>query len=365
MFAEVYNGRRVLITGNTGFKGSWLTAWLLSLGAEVAGYSHDVPTEPSHFEVLKLRKKIAFYEGDVRDREGLKKVIEEFRPDIIFHLAAQALVRTSYIDPVTTFETNAIGTLNVLECLRNYPSIAAAVIVTSDKAYRNMEWEWGYREIDTLGGEDPYSSSKGCAELISYSYMNTYFRESDTAYVATARAGNVIGGGDWATDRIIPDCIRAWAKQETLQIRSPNATRPWQHVLEPLSGYLWLGAQLFLKNDRASCESYNFGPDSSVNQTVESVIQSLGKYWENAKYKVEPGNQQFPEAGLLKLSCEKALAELQWQATLGFSDTIAFTSKWYQSFYEEKDTVMWDCTLSQIADYTSMAVTKNVPWTNG
>ena len=260
MFNNAYQGKRVLVTGHTGFKGSWLCAWLLELGAEVAGFSIDVPTDPSHFEALNLKNHVHHISGDVRDRNRVRSVMEEFAPDFVFHLAAQAIVRRSFQDPVITFETNTLGTLNILDCIRQSSSAAVGVIVTSDKCYRNMEWPWGYRETDTLGGSDPYSASKGCAELILHSYMKTYFQEGPR--LASARAGNVIGGGDWAQDRLVPDAVRAWSRKKTLAVRHPGATRPWQHVLEPLSGYLCLGARLWAHDPLAVSEAFNFGPIS-------------------------------------------------------------------------------------------------------
>ena len=247
MFENIYKGKRVLITGHTGFKGSWLCTWLLDLGATVAGFSVDIPTEPSHFEALGLSARIENFKGDVRNKSSLDEAMNKFRPDIVFHMAAQSLVRKSYEDPILTFETNSIGTLNLLDCLRDHPSVIAAILITSDKCYENVEWIWGYRENDRLGGKDPYSASKACAEIISKVYMETFFKEKGPS-IATTRAGNVIGGGDWALDRIVPDCARAWSKGEKVEIRNPNATRPWQHVLEPLSGYLVLGQKLLQGN---------------------------------------------------------------------------------------------------------------------
>ncbi len=242
MFGNVYNGRNVFITGHTGFKGSWLSSWLLNMGARVTGFSRDIPSQPSNFEALNLADKITDIRGDVRDLGHLSQIMQDSQPEVIFHLAAQALVRTSYEDPVNTMETNMLGVMNILEAARKLPSIKAIVIITSDKCYRNEEWIWGYRETDRLGGSDPYSASKGCAEIIAHSYFDSFYREG--AACATARAGNVIGGGDWARDRIIPDCARAWADKRAVEIRNPSATRPWQHVLEPLSGYLVLGQKL-------------------------------------------------------------------------------------------------------------------------
>ena len=282
MFKDIYENRKVLVTGHTGFKGSWLTMWLLNMGAEVIGYSNEIPTIPSHFGALKLEQKISHNIGDIRDVENLRRVMDGHRPEIIFHLAAQPLVRRSYSEPLETIEVNTMGVANVLEIARVSDYIKSVVVVTSDKCYDNVEWIWGYRENVKLGGEDPYSASKGCAEIVAKTYMKSYFQEGDT-YVATARAGNVIGGGDWAEDRIVPDSMLAWANNKAVTIRSPHATRPWQHVLEPLSGYLHLGAELFLRNSKLRNESFNLGPEADVNKTVEELLiemkRSLEESW--------------------------------------------------------------------------------------
>jgi CDP-glucose 4,6-dehydratase len=363
MFGNIYRGRRVLVTGHTGFKGSWLSTWLMDLGATVAGYSSDVPTEPSHFGAIRLKQRIHHYDGDVRDRESLARAFQDFRPEIVFHLAAQALVRRSYADPVRTFEVNALGTLNILECLRHQPGVQAAVIVTSDKCYRNVEWAWGYRETDQLGGEDPYSGSKACAELIYYSYFHSFFKRDDIARTATARAGNVIGGGDWAPDRIVPDCVRAWSLDQPAVIRSPRATRPWQHVLEPVSGYLWLGFQLWNRNVRTVGSSYNFGPDANVTQSVAQLIQAMAEYWPAARWvPEESGPRPLAEATLLKLSCDKALADLQWESTMRFADAIRLTANWYKQYYSDPDADVFEVSLGQIREYSTTARSRGLSW---
>ena len=344
MFADQYSNRRVFVTGHTGFKGSWLTAWLLELGATVAGYSLSIPTTPSLFTELGVERHIKHIQGDVRDREALARAMEEFHPEVVFHLAAQSLVRPSYEDPATTFETNTIGTMNLLEAVRRTPGVKAVVCITSDKCYRNDEWVWGYRESDHLGGNDPYSASKACAELVAHSYIQSFFKDGPS--VATARAGNVIGGGDWAVDRIVPDCARAWARGEAVSIRSPWATRPWQHVLEPLSGYLWLGARLLRLADEGegdgelpvNKEAFNFGPESGVNATVAEVTKALGRYWPEFKVAMdEAAAAGKKESTLLKLCCDKALAHLHWKAALTFEETIRFTAEWYRAFYAAKN----------------------------
>lgn len=369
MFANIYADLPIFITGNTGFKGSWLSAWLCSLGAKVTGFSHDIPTEPACYNEIKLSDKMQTINGDVRNLAALRKALLGIQPTIIFHLAAQALVRESYRDPVLTFETNMLGTLNILEAARSCPSVKAIVVITSDKCYRNDEWVWGYREADYLGGSDPYSASKGCAELISHSYFKSFFQERPAC--ATVRAGNVIGGGDWALDRIVPDCARAWAKGIPVAIRSPQATRPWQHVLEPLSGYLWLGARL-LDNKLAGQnpynpkgQSYNFGPPADAVHSVAEVVKGLGRHWPDFHYEMEQGTcQNMAECGLLKLCCDKALAELNWKATLDFDETIRYTADWYARYHAGAGgNAMWDYTLGQIAAYVNLAQARGLLWT--
>ncbi len=366
MFNNAYTGKRVFVTGHTGFKGSWLVEWLLSLGAEVAGYALGPPSDPANSTVLGQKGRIRHHEGDVRDASALAKAVGDFRPRIIFHMAAQALVRPSYEDAPGTFATNAMGTLNLLEAVRRTPGVEAAVCVTSDKCYRNDEWIWGYRETDHLGGEDPYSASKACAEIIARSYFTSFFKNGPR--MATVRAGNVIGGGDWAADRIVPDCARAWAAGQPVPIRSPWATRPWQHVLEPLSGYLWLGAKL-LQNDPASCvlpldkEAFNFGPASDVNATVAEVAGALGAYWPGFSVEIDAAAAAGKkECTLLKLCCDKALAHLDWKATLPFAETVRFTAEWYRTYYTEGASAMPAFTVGQIAEYGRAAAAGGLAW---
>lgn len=372
MFAEQYAGRRVFVTGHTGFKGSWITAWLLELGAEVTGYSLEAPSEPSAFAVLGLEKRIRHIHGDVRDRGCLARAMTAASPEIVFHMAAQALVRPSYEDPALTFESNAIGTLNLLEAVRRTPEARAVVCITSDKCYRNDEWVWGYRESDHLGGEDPYSASKACAEIIARSYFSSFFRNGPR--MATVRAGNVIGGGDWAADRIVPDCARAWAAGQAVTIRSPMATRPWQHVLEPLSGYLWLGARLLMEESEAGDgppldkEAFNFGPAAEVNATVAQVADALSRHWPGFTAAMDRcGQAGKKECTLLKLCCDKALAHLDWKAVLCFDETIALTAAWYHEYYSAsgaKDGAagMYAFTARQIARYGDLAAQRGLPW---
>ena len=363
MFKNIYHDRRVLVTGHTGFKGSWLSSWLLDLGATVAGFSTNVPTKPSHFEVLRLTDRIEHFEGDVRNKGSLQKAIDKFYPEIVFHFAAQSLVRKSYEDPTLTFETNSTGTLNLLECLRNQPSVKAAVLITSDKCYENVEWLWGYRENDRLGGKDPYSASKACAELISKVYMESFFKRNGPN-IATARAGNVIGGGDWASDRIVPDCVRAWSEKKPIITRSPKATRPWQHVLEPLSGYLTLGQKLFSGNSVCKNQSFNFGPQEKINQSVGDLITEMTQYWPGAESKIQQDvDCNKSESTLLKLNCEKSHQFLQWRAVLDFSETVRMTGEWYQAFYNEQQTSIIETTSRQIQEYAEKAALSNLAWT--
>lgn len=360
-FGDVYRGCRVLVTGHTGFKGSWLALWLTELGAEVAGYSLDVPTEPSHFKLLGLEKRLRHFEGDIRDRNSLGAVLDEFRPQIVFHLAAQALVRESYVDPVTTFEANAMGMVNVLDAIRTRPYIKTAILITSDKAYRNDEWYWGYREIDALGGKDPYSASKSCADLIAQSFYHSFLKGGPTR-VAITRAGNVIGGGDWAADRIVPDCIRAWGEGESVVVRSPKATRPWQHVLEPVGGYLWLGAKLIAGGPGLDGEAFNFGPDAKVIQSVADLLEAMKARWPGATWHVPEGLERGgEEATFLKLSCDKALAVLGWSAILQFDETVSLTVDWYRA-WDEGGNDMRQASLQQIRQYAELASARGAPW---
>jgi CDP-glucose 4,6-dehydratase len=364
MFDDIYKGKRVLVTGNTGFKGSWLTAWLLKLGAQVIGISKDVPTTPALFDVLNIHKEIQHYEHDVRDLNTVSNVILKNKPDFIFHLAAQAIVSSSYSDPIDTLTTNVIGTANILEALRSYDRNCIAIFITSDKCYDNVEWSWGYRESDSLGGKDIYSGSKGAAELIIKSYYHSYFKDRSKIKIATARAGNVIGGGDWAVDRIVPDCIRAWDDGKSVEIRSPKATRPWQHVLEPLSGYLSLAHSLFRKEDLDG-ESFNFGPAAKYNHSVKELIDDLSYLWEmnnDSPYYVVTGDMEFHEAGLLKLNCDKALSSLKWLPTLEYEDLISFTGTWYRQYYKGVDD-MSAFTSKQIDQYVNIACKKEIEWT--
>jgi len=363
LFGDAYKEKRVLVTGHTGFKGSWLTLWLLQLGADVAGYSLYLPSDPCNYEVLKLKRRIRDYKGDILDFSSLKQVFDKFQPQVVFHLAAQPIVRRSYDNPKLTFDTNLGGTVNILECIRTTLSVEAAVIITSDKCYQNVEWNWGYRENDRLGGDDPYSASKACAEIAFNSYCRSIFQNSTTGRTvssATARAGNVIGGGDWAKYRIVPDSVKAWANNNELSVRSPEATRPWQHVLEPLSGYLCLGEHLLCFN-KLHGESFNFGPQQIINKSVKELIEVFLNYWGKGSWRHESSDSDKKESTLLKLSCDKALHFLDWHALLSFKDTVRLTAQWYRTFYECSEN-MYEYSTRQIEYYVSEAKNQKMPW---
>ena len=360
---NLFNGKVVLITGHTGFKGSWLSIWLTYLGAKVFGISDDIVSNPSNFSVSEISNVIDDNRLDVRDANAIKKLIRNIQPDFVFHLAAQALVRTSYEAPLDTITINAIGSANVLDALRALKKKVVAIMITSDKAYDNVEWVWGYRETDRLGGKDPYSASKGMAELAIRSYVESVFNRSDSnVRVGITRAGNVIGGGDWAIDRIVPDCMEAWANGKTVDIRNPYATRPWQHVLEPLSGYLCLAENLYLDSQHHG-EAYNFGPSADQNYPVSKLIDEMSKYWNQIKWNdVSKNEGNVHEAGLLKLNCDKALFDLEWHPALEFEETVKMTVEWYKEYYQHQNQSMYDYTISQIEAYTKVAKLKNIAW---
>ena len=357
---KVFNNKTVLITGNSGFKGSWLSAWLLQLGAKVIGLSVDIPSTESHFSSINMEKKITHVWGDVCNLDTCHAVINDHRPDFVFHLAAQPLVRRSYTAPHETFATNTGGTLNLLEALRMSNHPCAAVFITSDKCYDNVEQLWGYRENDRLGGKDPYSGSKGAAELIIRSYAASFFNSDSSVRVAVGRAGNVIGGGDWAEDRIIPDAVRAWSNKGPLEIRNPNATRPWQHVLEPLAGYLTLAADL-VADGTLNGEAFNFGPPTDQSYSVSELLEQMQLHWAGAIWQdvSEPGAVY--EAGLLKLCCDKALHRIAWQPILSFAENVAMTANWYSTYYDGKADI-WTITQSQIVEYQTLGFDRGAVW---
>jgi CDP-glucose 4,6-dehydratase len=355
MLFKIFNNKTTLITGHTGFKGSWLSAWLMQLGAEVTGISDRVPTEPSHYELIKknIAKDLRI---DIKDPEAVFEIINDLQPDYVFHLAAQPIVLESYDDPLNTFSTNVLGTANILDAMRRSNHQCTVVMVTSDKCYKNVEWTYGYRETDRLGGKDPYSGSKGAAELLIHSYVESYFKKRESnVRVGIGRAGNVIGGGDWAPYRIIPDCVRAWSNNEKPEIRSPFATRPWQHVLEPLSGYLSLAYKLN-ENSDLNGEPFNFGPPASQNHNVEALINEIINHWSSSEWVDKSAENNAPhEAGLLKLNCDKALHSLGWHATLNFIETAHWTGEWYHTYYEKGSEAASELTNRQIKDYMDLS----------
>ena len=356
---SIYGGKRVFVTGHTGFKGSWLCEWLLALGARVTGYSLPAPTNPSLFELLSLRDRLERHiEGDIMDLPGLRAGLKEASPDFVFHLAAQPLVRCSYDRPVETFSVNTLGTAHVLEALREHPGVAA-ICVTTDKCYENRDWVHGYREEDPVGGHDPYSASKACAELVIASYRRSFLQAAGVK-VASVRAGNVIGGGDWAKDRIVPDCVRALSRKVPIPVRRPNATRPWQHVLDPLAGYLRLAARLGGENAAASplCSAFNFGPGRESNRPVRDLVTGILNVWPGS-WEDQSDPASLHEAALLHLSTDKAHALLGWTPVWNFEESVFRTISWYRLSHERVEPrELQDFTLNQINDFTKVATAK-------
>lgn len=358
----------VLVTGHTGFKGSWLSIWLKELGAEVIGYSVGVPTVPSNFEASHLGQQMGDARGDVRDLDGLCRVIEEHKPQVVFHLAAQPIVRLSYAEPKETFDVNVGGTVNILEAVRLTDSVKAVVCVTSDKCYENREWLWGYREIDRLGGHDPYSTSKAMVELAVASYRRSFFPvetyDEHGVALASVRAGNVIGGGDWARDRLVVDCMRALMDGEPIPVRNPHSVRPWQLVLEPLSGYLWLAAKLVQDGQRFA-EAWNFGPPEHASVNVGDLVQKLIELWGSGEWEdLSAGQAQAPhETGLLRLSWEKAANRLGWRPIYDWHEAAAETVSWFKTYHEHGTGMdMYDACVGQIARYVDRARGLGVAW---
>ena len=362
-FKSYYKDKRVLVTGHTGFKGSWLSLWLHELGATVLGYSLEPPSEPNNFSICNIASRITDVKGDVRDYDHLLKVFAEFKPDIVFHLAAQALVRYSYEVSKQTMDTNVMGAVNVLEAVRATPSVQSLILVTSDKCYENREQVWGYKENDPMGGDDPYSASKGAVEIIFRAYLKSFFAHRDSFGAVTVRAGNVIGGGDWGRDRIIPDSIRALSQHQAIQVRSPMAMRPWQHVLEPLSGYLWLGARLS-EDPHHFSGGWNFGPADSSAKCVSDLVRAILAEWKSGEW-VDVSNKEekaLHEAGWLRLSCDKAHVMLPWLATLTFDECIQMTVKWYKYYYDYKDANLYQFCVHQVREYTRLAASRGQVW---
>ncbi|AMK11354.1 CDP-glucose 4,6-dehydratase [Pseudodesulfovibrio indicus] len=358
LFGGIYKGKPVLVTGHTGFKGSWLSLWLERMGAKVFGYSQSPLTSPSHYELLNLGHPEVI--GDVCDYPTLLDVFREFQPEIVFHLAAQPLVRASYADPLLTLNSNVMGTANILEAVRQTPSVSAAVIITSDKCYENVEWDWGYREADRLGGHDPYSVSKACAELVATAYRRSFFSKEGSPLIASCRAGNVVGGGDWSEDRLIPDIVRAITGKTEMTIRNPGSTRPWQHVLECLSGYLLLGQRL-LEGRKQFVGAWNFGPQLNGNLTVEEVVRAVKDIWPDFTFTCnQPGGNEPHEAKLLYLDSTRARRSLNWRPVWSdVSPALEKTIQWYKDYYTTGDIV----SKAQLLQYAEAAVAQGMGWT--
>ena len=335
--ASFYQGQPVFLTGHTGFKGGWLATWLKAMGAHVTGFAFPPHDPPTFFDAVRVANGIHSVAGDICELEALRSALSRAQPSIVFHMAAQPLVRHSYHDPVATYATNVMGTVHLLEAVRHVPSVRGVVVVTSDKCYENREWVWGYRENEPMGGFDPYSSSKGCAELVTAAYRRSFFSEGNTA-VATARAGNVIGGGDWSNDRLVPDIVRAVLKNDPVILRNPSAVRPWQHVLEPLSGYLLLAEGLCSGSD-ALANAWNFGPNTDSDITVENLARKAIAFWGRGELAVHSNPNAPHEAGILRLDSSKARAQLQWQPRLSVEEAIEWTVEWYRTWAEKPETI--------------------------
>jgi len=352
----IYRSKSILVTGHTGFKGTWLSIWLHELGANVIGYSLDAPTDPNMFEAVRLEDRVTHILGDVRDVKHLKSIFKEYEPEIIFHLAAQPIVRRSYKEPRLTFETNVMGTVNLLDTVKNTGCAKVVIVVTSDKCYENQERSFGYRETDRLGGHDPYSSSKGCAELAVSAYRSSFFSSDDDSQnvaIASVRAGNVIGGGDWGEDRLVPDCVRALSAGKDIVVRNPMSVRPWQHVLEPLSGYLLLGTKLY--NDREKFSTaWNFGPAENDAVSVEEIVKRVIAYWGEGKYRIKPSDSEPKETKMLKLDCSKARELMGWKPTYSIDEALKQTIAWYKEYYKGRAAShLYVFTVTQILEYVA------------
>ncbi|WP_343710970.1 CDP-glucose 4,6-dehydratase [Kosakonia radicincitans] len=355
--ASFWKGKRVFITGHTGFKGSWLTLWLQSMGAVLKGYSLNPPTEPSLYESAAVDDLIDSTIGDIRNFDQLHAAISAFRPEIVFHMAAQPLVRLSYDEPIETYSTNVMGTVHLLEAVKRVGGVKAIVNITSDKCYENREWVWGYREHEAMGGYDPYSNSKGCAELVASAYRNSFFNEKDYAKhgvaLASVRAGNVIGGGDWAKDRLIPDILRSFENNQTVIIRNPHAIRPWQHVLEPLSGYIAIAQRLY-EEGPAFAEGWNFGPHEDDAMPVQFIVETMVKIWGDDAAWLLDGNEHPHEAHYLKLDCSKARMRLGWQPRWNLVETLERIVKWHKAWIAGED--MLARSRNEISEYMNTSL---------
>ena len=348
---KFFKNKKIIVTGHTGFKGSWLSLWLQTLGAKVMGLSIDIPTKPSHFEAIKLKDRIIHKKIDIRNLKVLKKTIKKYQPDFVFHLAAQALVKKSYDNPVYTWETNTIGTLNILQSLREIKKNCTAILITSDKSYKNLEIKRGYRENDILGGVDPYSASKASAELAIQSYVHSFFPLKKTKVtIGIARAGNVVGGGDWSDNRLIADCVKSWSKNKKVLIRRPKSTRPWQLVLEPLWGYMLFALNL-QKNKKLHGEVFNFGPSNKNDYNVIFLVKLMKKYWKNVSWNISnKSNKKFYESNLLKLNSNKANDKLKWKSILNINETVSMIAEWYKAYYL-KSKRAYEVSYNQIKQY--------------
>jgi CDP-glucose 4,6-dehydratase len=353
-----FKNKTVIVTGHTGFKGSWLVAWLNLLGAKVIGISNGYTSSPSHYKLLKL-KKVYNKKIDIRNISLVKKIFSKYQPDFVFHLAAQSIVKKSYEGPLNTWSTNTIGTINVLEALRELKTKCVAVIITSDKAYENLEIKRGYDENDRLGGKDPYSASKASADIAIKSYVDSFFsNKKNKIFIATARAGNVIGGGDWSVNRLVPDCIRSWSKKNKVTIRNPNSTRPWQHVLEAVYGYILLSINLY-KNKNLHGEAFNFGPANNQNYSVISLVKLMKNTWKNVYWKVSKNKKSaYKESSLLKLNSKKANKKLKWKSVLKFKETVFLVADWYKNFYKDSEKIH-QLTNNQIKQYQKIVNLRN------
>ena len=357
---NIFKDKKIIITGHTGFKGSWLTMCLELLGGRILGISNGFVSHPSHYKLLNLNKKVINKDIDIRNLNKLKKIIKWYKPDFVFHLAAQSIVTKSYVDPLKTWSTNTLGTINLLESLRQLKKKCIVVMITSDKSYENLEIKRGYHEKDKLGGKDPYSASKASADIAITSYMNSFFStKNNNIFVATARAGNVIGGGDWSPNRLIPDCVRSWSKKKKVLIRSPYSTRPWQHVLEVIYGYIILAINL-KKNPTLHGEIFNFGPNNAYNYNVISVVKLIKNYWKDVSWILTKSNNKFlKESTLLKLNSQKARKILKWKSILTFKENIFLVADWYKNFYLKPKQIN-KITEGQISKYLQLLKTRVV-----
>jgi len=358
MDTTFWKSRKVFLTGHTGFKGSWLALWLLSMGADLCGYALDPPTDPSLYRLLDLEGRLKSVRGDIRDLLVLESTLRDFEPEVVIHMAAQPLVRLSYESPVETYAVNVLGTVHLLDAVRRTPSVRAVVVVTSDKCYENQEWQSAYREYEPMGGHDPYSSSKGCAELVTAAYRRSFFQDGSSVCVASARAGNVIGGGDWAVDRLVPDIVRAFSAGEPVIIRNPEAVRPWQHVLEPLAGYLTLAERLVVDGPKFA-EAWNFGPADSDARPVSYLVSELARLWGGTASWHSISQEKLYEAHLLRLDSAKAHGELGWSPRWSLDEALVRTIEWYKIFYSGQD--IRGCSLSQIQEFMQQSKMQRAP----